>query len=305
MKTLAIVNEHAGGGAMADVFRRLEHPLGDALGLFDVVFTDAPGHATLLARKGLSEGYRRIIVGGGDGTLNECVNGFFDEAGHPIARDAELALLSGGTGGDFRRTVGVASSEDTIEALTKGRSIPVDVGRVTFATPTGTGSRYFINIASFGLSGLVDRNVPGFKQFGGKAAYFGATLKSLWRWKNPRVTLTLDDEVLPPQPIVTVAVANGRYFGGGMCICPDARLDSGVFEVGVLGDFGRLELMLLSRAIYQGRHVYHPKVQMRRAKVVLASALGEEVFLDIDGEALGQLPARCEILPGALLLVVP
>ncbi len=305
-KTLAVVNEHAGGGAMADVFRRLEHPLRDAIGDFDVAFTDMTGHAIGIVRKALSEGYTRIMVGGGDGTLNECVNGFFSDDGEALAPDAELALLSGGTGGDFRKTVGLRSSEDALAALRNGRTQAVDVGRVTFVSPAGPAARCFINIASFGMSGLVDRNVSAFKQFGGKAAYFGATLKSMWGWRNPRVTLTLDGEPMPPRPIITVAIANGRYFGGGMKVCPDARLDSGVFEVGVLGDLGRIELMLLSRSMYDGTHVYHPKVLMRRAKVVEAMPeAGQNVYLDIDGEALGTLPARFELMPAALKLVVP
>jgi len=306
-KTLAVINEHAGGGAMADVFRRLEHPLRDAIGDFDVAFTDKAGHAIDIVRKALSEGYGRVLSGGGDGTLNECVNGFFDEAGQAIAPEAELALLSGGTGGDFRKTVGLRSSEDALAALRAGRTQVVDVGRVTFeGTRGGRTARCFINIASFGLSGLVDRNVGAFKQFGGKAAYFGATLKSMWGWRNPRVTLTLDGEALPPRPIVTVAIANGRYFGGGMKVCPDARLDSGSLEVGVLGDLSRVELMLLSRSLYDGKHVYHPKVLMRRANVIEAmSEAGVSVYLDIDGEALGTLPARFEVLPAALKLVVP
>ena len=315
-RTLAVINEHAGGGSMADVFRRLEHPLRDAIGDFDVAFTDKPSHAIELVRKALADGYLRVLSGGGDGTLNECVNGFFDDDGKPISPEAELALLSGGTGGDFRKTVGLKSSEDALQALIGGRTLAVDVGRVTFVSPSGPAARCFINIASFGMSGLVDRNVGAFKQFGGKAAYFGATLKSMWGWKNPRVSLTIDGEALAPMSISTVAVANGRYFGGGMKVCPDARLDSGSLEVGVLGDLGRVELMLMSRSLYDGKHVYHPKVLMRRGKVIEAAAAAspsaadagqptKNVYLDIDGEALGVLPARFEVMPAALKLVVP
>lgn len=306
-RTLAVVNEHAGGGAMADIFRRLEHPMRDALGDFDVAFTDGPGDAIAIVRKALADGYERILSGGGDGTLNECVNGFFDEAWRPLAPDAQLALLSGGTGGDFRKTIGLTSSADALAALVAGRTRRIDVGRVRFVGNDGQErERAFVNIASFGMSGLVDRNVGAFKQLGGKAAYFGATLKSMWGWKNPRVILTIDGESLPPRPILTVAVANGCYFGGGMKICPDARLDSGAFEVGVLGDFGRLELMMVSRLFYTGQHVYNPKVMMRRGKLIEAVAEGgREVFLDIDGEALGILPARFEVMPAAIALVVP
>lgn len=304
-RTLVVVNEHAGGGAMADIFRRTEHHLIDLLGAIEVAFTDGEGHAIGIVRDGLRQGFGRVIVGGGDGTLNECVNGFFDEDGAPIAPDAELALLSGGTGGDFRKTLGIRSTEDAMAALAGGRVIPVDVGKVSFTGKQGPTHRHFLNIASFGLSGLVDQNIGAWRRMGGAVAYFGATLKSMWGWKNPKVQLTLDGETMAPRPIITVAVGNGRYFGGGMKICPDARLDSGVFEITVLGDLSRLELIMLSRSIYDGAHVYNPKVTVRRAKVVVATPEpGRDVHLDIDGEPLGTLPARFELLPRALRLVV-
>jgi YegS/Rv2252/BmrU family lipid kinase len=307
MKTLAVINEHAGGGAMADIFRRIENPLREAIGEFDIAFTDRPGHAIEIVRRALSEGVERILSGGGDGTLNECVNGFFDADGDAISQEACLGLLSGGTGGDFRKTVGLRSSEDALAALAAGRTKRVDVGRVGFVASNGeAATRHFINIASFGMSGLVDRNVAAFRQFGGAIAYSAATLKSLWGWKNPLVALTIDGESQPARPIVTVAVGNGRYFGGGMMVCPDAALDSGVFEVAILGDFTRLELIARSQSLRSGKHVRHPKVSMRRAAVVDAMPEGgREVYLDIDGEQLGILPARFEIIPGALALVVP
>ena len=308
--TLIIINEHAGGGQMADGFRRLEHPLRDMLGAFDVAFTDRRGHAIELTRQGLLAGKKLIVAGGGDGTLNECVNGFFDERFELVvpAGAAQLAVLPGGTGGDFRKTLRITSPEAALAALKARSTLLADVGIVTAKDGGGECKRAFINIASFGLSGRVDRAIPKFKQLGGKLGYMGATLESLWGWKNPRVKLTLDGDPLPPQPVTTVAVGNGRYFGGGMMICPDARLDSGVFDVTVLGDFGRLELMMQTGKIYSGDHVYHAKVKVRRAKVVEAhNDVGEtqDVFLDIDGEAIGTLPARFEIRPGAIQLVVP
>jgi YegS/Rv2252/BmrU family lipid kinase len=311
---LVIVNEHAGGGAMADTFRRLEHPLFDLLGAFDLAFTDGPGHAITLTRQALAAGGRRLIIaGGGDGTLNEVVNGFFAEDGTPLGRGTKLALLAGGTGGDFRKTVRVNGPDATLAALRGGRSLVIDVGRVVAQASAAGGElrRHFVNIASFGLSGRVDQLIPSFKAFGGAIGYLGATLKALWSWKNPRVSLTLDGEALAPQPIFTVAVANGRYFGGGMMVAPDARLDSGHFDVTVLGDLGKLEMMLMSRTIYSGEHVYHPKVTTRRAKVVEArpepgpDGVLPEVLLDIDGEPIGVLPARVEIVPAGLELVVP
>ncbi len=305
--TLAIVNEHAGAGAMADIFRRLEHRLEDAIGPFDVAFTDGPGHATRLVRQALRDGYRRILSGGGDGTLNECVNGFFDENGTPIAPDASLAILSGGTGGDFRKTVGITGTEDALAALTRGRTLDIDVGRMTCASEDGgTFSTHFINIASFGLSGYTVRNALTLKQWGGKIAYFGATLKSLLGWRNARVGLTVDGRILPPRAIVMVAVGNGRYFGGGMKVCPGAKIDSGDFEVVEIAEYNRFELMFLSRAMYAGTHVDESRVHVHRGRVIEATAVaGDTVVIEYDGEPKGKLPARFELLPRALKLIVP
>ncbi|MCA9514134.1 MAG: acylglycerol kinase family protein, partial [Myxococcales bacterium] len=129
-ETLVVINERAGAGAMADVFRRTEHPLRDAIGDFDVAFTDYVGHATELVRDGLLNGYRRVVVGGGDGTLNEAVNGWFGADGAPIAPDARMALLTGGTGGDFRKTIGVKNRDQALAAIVGDRAVPHDVGRV-------------------------------------------------------------------------------------------------------------------------------------------------------------------------------
>lgn len=301
--TLAIVNERAGAGAMADLFRRLEHDLEAALGPFDVAFTDHPGHATALAREALVEGYTRVLVGGGDGTANEVVNGFFDPDAAPYAARARLGLISGGTGGDFRKTLGLRTREDALRALVADVARPTDVGRLTYRGPDGADvTRHFLNIASFGLSGETDRFIPAFKRLGGKAAYVGATLRALWGWSNPRVRLTVDGAPSFDGPACTVAVANGRYFGGGMMVCPDAEPDDGLFTVGILGDLGRLELVAQTGKIYSGRHVAHPKVLMLTARDVYAES-DSPVYLDVDGEALGQLPARFELLPGALMLI--
>jgi diacylglycerol kinase (ATP) len=323
-RTLVIINERAGAGAMADAFRRFEHPLEDTIGAFELAFTDAPGHGTELAREALLSGVERIIVGGGDGTINEVVNGFVDPAtGAPTAPNATLALLGGGTGGDFRKSVGVRDFESALAALRGGRTMALDVGRVTLLggpdAPEAPGSvRIFNNIASFGFSGqviralegkggrLVDRYVPALKALGGQAAHFGGTLRAMLDWKNVEVHMTVDERDLGVQRIVTAAIAKGRYFGGGMMIAPDARLDSGHLDITTLGDFGRFEMLGLARHIYAGRHLHHPKVRTDTGRVVVARPMGRDpVLIEIDGELFGQLPARFEVIPAALRLAVP
>ncbi len=325
--TLVIVNERAGAGAMADHFRRVEHALEDAIGPFDLAFTDGPGHATALTREALGRAVARIIVGGGDGTIHEVVNGFFDAtSGNPIAPEATLALLGGGTGGDFRKTVGITTSEAAVASLVSGRTMAIDVGRVTLtgSDPIGERRRHFVNIGSFGFSGRImetlggrgagtlDRFVPALKALGGHAAHFGATLHALVGWKNVAVRLSFDGGPAEARSVVTVAIGNGRCFGGGMRICPDATLDSGWFDVTVLGDLSKLELLSLTRAIYDGTHIRHPGVTRHRARVIEASPgadavhpVAPPVVIELDGEVLGPLPARFEILPATLRLAIP
>ena len=325
--TVVIVNEVSGGGKTIDRFRRAEHELEDRVGDLDVVFTDGPGHATELAREALERGAERVLVAGGDGTVHETIQGFFHADGRPVRPGAALGLLVGGTGGDLRKSLGVRDMEDALRAAEAHAVRTIDLGRVTFVGHDGAErSRWFANIASFGMSGNVDKHVPTFGALPGKLAYAAATVRSMLDYHNPMVHLRLegipqrerrgpnggprpDEEgmVEVTQRIFTVAVANGRFFGGGMQVAPDAQLDDGLLTVTALGDLTRWEAMALARPLYHGAHVYDPKVWVRDAtRVVAEPAQGDgEVLLDIDGEPLGRLPATFTVVPGALPVLVP
>jgi diacylglycerol kinase (ATP) len=304
LKTTLIINERAGGGSMLDCFRRLEHRLVDMFGDFELRFTEARGHATELVREALGAGTQRIIAGGGDGTVNEVVNGFFDQNGKALAPEAVLGLLPGGTGGDLRKTLGLHDEESAMNALAGGNTLACDVGLLTYRDDQGqTRRRHFINIASFGFSGSVDRFVGNFSALPGQWAYLAATARAMMDFTNPTVTLTVDDHFEAQAPITTVAVANGKYFGAGMMVAPEAQVDDGLFDVTVLGAMTRLELLGLARTIYDGKHLDEGKVLALQGRVVEATS-DEEVPLDVDGEALGWLPARFEVTPKALQVCV-
>ena len=180
---------------------------------------------------------------------------------------------------------------------------PIDVGRLHYVTDGGAPAvRHFINIASFGIGGLVDRYVnESSKAFGGTLSFAFATLKAGASYKNAKVRLTLDGGPAREGRIYNVAVANGRYFGGGMKVAPDAALDDGMFDVITMGDFGFGDLLFRGLDIYSGKHLRNPKVSVHRARRVEAEAVdGAEVLLDVDGEAPGRLPASFELLQGAL-----
>jgi diacylglycerol kinase (ATP) len=307
-RTTVVVNPKSQGGRLGERWRDLADTLGRAFP-FDEAITEAPGDATRLVREALRGGAERIVAIGGDGTINEVVNGFFDEAGAAIAPEVSLGLIPFGTGGDFRKTFGVP--KDTAEAaavIAANHRRQIDLGRLEFIAADGAPARrVFANIASFGISGVVDRLVNESKKRLGRLSFLVATARATWSYENQRVQLTFDGGERVEATINTVAVANGKYFGGGMKVAPEAEPDDGLFDVVALGDFGFRDVLRSGRRLYQGTHLTMDKVTMRRARVVEAEPVepGAIVELDVDGECPGRLPARFELLPGALWFVAP
>ena len=301
-----IVNPRAGAGRAARLLPRLERAL-RARG-FDprVRRTERARHATDLVREALRGGAPGVAVVGGDGTLNEAVNGFFEPDGTALSASAWLAPLPCGTGGDFRKTVGISNDvESMVARLAEATPRPLDAGWLRYEDHDGRpGACAFLNIASFGLAGLVDRIVNrGPKWMGGKPAFMLGTFRGIARYRNQRVRLQVDDAAPYEHAILNVAIANGRYFGGGMQVAPHAQPDDGLFDVvaiersGVRGNVGLLKHMYGDTLLEQDG-VWHT----RGRKVVAEPLDGVPVLLDVDGEAPGRLPATFEIRPGALRL---
>lgn len=307
-RTTVIVNPRSQGGRLGKRWADAADTIGRAFP-FDEAITQGPGDATRLAREALQAGAERVVAIGGDGTVNEVVNGFFDEAGAPIAPEATFALLPFGTGGDFRRTIGMPTELGAAaRVIAEGRRRRIDVGRLAFTTPSGARAhRMFANIASFGVSGVVDRLVNESSKRLGRLSFMLATARATWAYRNQRVQLVFDGAERVEATINTVAVANGRFFGGGMMVAPDAELDDGRFDVVAMGDLGFGDLLKSGRRLYKGTHLSMAKVTARRARVVEAEPLepGGVVELDVDGECPGRLPARFELVAGALWIAAP
>lgn len=307
-RTTVVVNPNSQGGKLGKSWHEVGEKLARAFP-FDEVMTTGVGDATRLTRKALEGGAERVVAIGGDGTVNEVVNGFFVDGKH-IAPEATFALVPFGTGGDFRKTLGISNDvSDAARVIAAGTRRKIDVGRLEFV-PTNGGSaiRMFANITSFGVSGVVDRLVnESKKRLGGKLAFAMASLRATFQYENQRVQITFDGKDHVDATVYNVAVANGRYFGGGMQIAPDAELDDGTFDVIALGDFGIGDVIAMSRRVYGGTHVKMDKVSVRRAKVIEAAPIDPSgvVELDVDGEAPGRLPARFEVLPRALWVAAP
>jgi diacylglycerol kinase (ATP) len=310
MHIVALVNPQSQNGALGRKWPEVSRVLRREIGAFETVFTERPGHAPSLVREALRAGCERVLVVGGDGTISEAVNGFFDN-GAPIAPGVALCVVPFGTGGDFRRSIGTPKSlGEAARAVASGRVRSIDVGLIEHQTHDGsTQAQVFANIASFGISGVVDRLVnESSKRLGGRISFMLGSLRATWRYTNQRVRITFDDDARDAvdMTINTVAVANGRYFGGGMCVAPDAELDDGFFDVVAIGDVSRSKMIFGSHRLYRGTHLSMEEVSHRRARTVRAEPIGSEpVELDVDGETPGILPATFRVLPRALDVVVP
>jgi len=303
---MAVVNPASGNDRTKKEWPQISKAIKASLSEFDFEFTGGPKDAIAITRHALQQGYEMIVSVGGDGTHNEVVNGFFD-GNRCINPEAVLAVISRGTGSDLIKTLNIPKDTRLSAALLAGKDTrKVDVGHLIYQAHEGRREdRYFLNIASFGISGEVDELLSGTtKALGGFASFLWASLLSIFRHRNKAVILEIDGRIPFEASVVLVAVANGQYFGGGMWMAPMASMEDGIFDVIVVKDLTRFEILIQFGRIYRGTHTSHPKVDCLRGKKILAKT-EERVLLDVDGEPLGLLPATIEIIPKSLRVKAP
>ncbi len=228
------------------------------------------------------------------------MNGIAGRAG------VDLAILPRGTGRDFVRTYGIPHRlGDALRTARDGPTREIDLGRATFRSWRGEAAEtYFANIASAGMSGAIAKRAnESSKVLGGKVSYFWATFAVFARWRSSELTVTVGDESRRGR-MHDVVVANGRYFGGGMMICPEAEPDDGLFDVLLIGDLTKRDLLLTLPKTYSGKHLPHPKAERLRGSTVEIDA-SKPLPVELDGEHPGTTPARFELVPRALRLRVP
>ncbi|MBW1715998.1 MAG: diacylglycerol kinase family lipid kinase [Deltaproteobacteria bacterium] len=303
-KMMFIVNPNAAMGSAGKEWPQIKALARDRLGPFQAQLTAGPGDATRLARQALIEGAEVVICVGGDGTLNEVVNGFMGEDG-PIRQDAVLGFIPLGTGCDLIKTVPMSRDINrTLDLIRAPHVRPIDLGRLQYRDHNGNSAyRYFHNVTSFGLGGEVDERVNRTtKAFGGFVSFIWAMLISLLIYDKKRIHLRVDDSFDQEVMIWNVVVANGQYHGGGMWVAPDAIVDDGLFHVTVLGDLTLSKVFLNLPNLYNGKIYQVKKVTALVGKRVEAYS-DQRVLLDVDGEQPGQLPVTIEIVPKALPLI--
>lgn len=303
---LLVVNPSAGAGRAGRRLPGIEAALRRGGAAFETVHTSGPGEATRLVARAIDDGRTGVAIVGGDGTFTEAIHGLFDEEGELRETSMWVAPIPCGTGGDFRRTLRLDKDPVVgIEQMLRAEPRRVDCGWLEYTREDGSrGSQAFMNIGGFGIGGLVDHYVnEGPKWLGGRIAFLLATGRAALRYRPAPVRVSVDEEPPIEERIHHVAVANGQYFGGGMRIAPEARIDDGLFDVVLLCPRTLVEQAELMPKLYDGSILASPYVRHLRGTRVVAEPLGDEpVLLEIDGEVPGRLPATFALRKGAIRL---
>ena len=307
MKTIVIVNPQAGNGRTEKIWPNIESALEKSIGSFEVLQTTCRGDATDLSRRILAVDTARIVAVGGDGHLNEVLNGFI-ENDLPVNPEARLSFVMTGTGCDFQRSLGISGKwQNAVAKLKDAKVRKIDVGKVTYTAADKTQKiRYFDNIASFGLSGAVDHCLEHSRlrdYLGGSPLFLWATIKTVFTHPNQSIRFRIDDG--PEEEICSRLglLANGRYFGGAMHAAPEAELDDGLLDLLMLKEISVAKFLWHLPKIYKGTHLKIPEIFFQKVRKFTAES-SEQVILDIDGESPGYLAATFEVLPKILNLQI-
>jgi YegS/Rv2252/BmrU family lipid kinase len=299
---LIIVNPRSGRGTTEKQWASIAGIVRSNFGPYQFEFTRERGDAIRIAEEESKKQRPMIIAMGGDGTISEVATGILQAGTGTV-----LGILPRGTGGDLRRSLKIPADLAAAARHLRDSAVrSMDVGKISYIDHQGLNAvRYFVNTASFGMSGRVAGKAnESSKWLGGKITFAAATLQSTLTHNNPEVILRVNGGEARRVRIASVCVANGRYWGGGMKIAPDARVNDGIFDVVIIGDFGALEILLKSYRLYSGTHLELDKVGLMKGSRIEALPVNEQepVFLEVDGETPGRLPATIEVQPGALRL---
>jgi diacylglycerol kinase (ATP) len=296
-----IVNPVAGRKLTCRLWPKISRLLKQVGLPFDFQYTEGVGHAIELARDATGDGYRYVVAVGGDGTVHEVANGILESGG---ADTTTMGIISTGTGADYIRSVGVPREYvPACSALANPHRSRFDVGVVEYMNKGQRLQRFFVNAAGLGFDAAVVESTDRLpKYFGGTIPYVFGLVRTLVGYRNKTVTVNTGDKA-ERLKVVTVVVANGGYYGGGMHVAPAADLHDGKLDLMVVRDMGKLALLKAFPRIYKGTHVTHPKVFMNQAAEIRVDT-SERVLVHADGELIGEGPASFRIMPAALTLAV-
>jgi len=300
---LIIVNPNAGNGKGEKDWDKISDLITKENIRYVVNFTERKGHAIHLTLEALEAGYRKIITVGGDGTLNEVVNGVLTSKSCK-STDITLSLIPVGTGNDWGRMFGIPLDyERAVKIIGEEKRLVHDIGKVSFYNGEGKQERYFINIAGLGFESVVvsKTNYQKDRGHGGKLIYFYNLLTSLMSYKNTPAEIVIDGEAKHAN-VFSVNIGNGRYCGGGMRQTPNAVPDDGFLDVTVINGMGKFEIIRNLKILYDGTILSHPKIEGYRCRNIKVSS-DSVLHTEADGESLGHTPAEFSIIPASINVV--
>ena len=266
-------------------------------------FTEARRHAILLANEGIKNGYRKIIVVGGDGTMNEAVNGAFAQKTCP-ASEITLGMITVGTGNDWGKMFGIPLDyEGAIRIIKEGKIKRQDAGIVYYYHGTSRQKRYFINIAGLGFDAVVVKRTNLSKEKGhkGKALYFINLLKSLLLYRHTHTSVEIDGMKII-NDVFTISIGIGKFSGGGMRQTPHAIPDDGLFDITIIKKIRKGEVIMSLKMLYDGSILEHPKIEGYTGKDILIDS-DPLIHVEADGESLGHSPIEFRILPQSINII--
>ncbi len=302
LKTQVIVNPESNQGRTRRRWKEIKEALRTHIREFKYEFTEKPLHAIEISREAVRSGHDLIIGVGGDGTMNEIANGFFENR-RIINPDSALGILPSGTGCDLTKSLRIpAGLKDALQVITEAPNAAMDVGRVTFRDNSGAEvERFFLNVSDFGVGGEVVKRVNERRLQRKASSYVRCLVSAMANYRSRRISIRVDGRELPEGEYLVGAIANGRIFGKGMKISPEARLDDGLFDLVLVKSMRFFEFCRHGWRIFLGTHLSHPKISLVRGKSIEAVTVENgEVLLELDGEQLGRLPAKFEIVPRVL-----
>jgi diacylglycerol kinase (ATP) len=302
-KTILLANPMARHGFVGENWPELSAKIRDALGPVELQLTASRGDGLRIGKEAMAAGARTVISFGGDGTHSEIVDAIMQSE---LNKEVTMGILHAGTGGDFRRMIpGADALESACKVVREKPAVAIDIGWVQYVHDEGhTEGRYFLNITSMGMGGLVDRHVAASKsRSSGKAKYFKAVLRANMQYKPARIRLRIDGKDEGEHEISNICVCNGRWAGGGMMFAPDAHLADGMFDIISIRAASTLRGLPVMAGLYKGTHVRSPLVSTYRGRHVEVDIIENTAWMDIDGEAPGVGPAEFRLHDRALRVI--
>jgi len=300
---LVIVNPNAGRKKGLKDWARIAELLSLYEFEFTPVFTQRPLHAIQLSREFIQNGYRKIIVVGGDGTMNEVINGLFLQDKYKTT-EVLLGMISVGTGNDWGRMFGVPSDyEEAISVLKNCQTYIQDAGQVQYTSGSNKANRYFINIAGMGFDAVVTRKSNRMKEKGrgGTLLYFVNIFSSMFNYRYVDASIHIDGK-LHENKVFSLSLGIGKYNGGGMIQLPAAIADDGLFDVTLIKKISKPDLIFSLKRLYNGTIGEHPKVETFTGKEIKIDS-ANKLLLETDGESLGHTPLEFSIIPKSVKVI--